>query len=508
MSEAAREPDRFTITASLMLVTLMNSLDSTIANVALPHIQGSLSAAADEVVWVLTSYIVATAMVTPVSGWFANQFGFKAVLVTSAAGFTIASGLCGLASSLPELVLFRFLQGACGAAILPLGQTVLLNVYPPSRHAQAISLWSMGSILGPLLGPTLGGYLTDAFSWRWCFLINLPVGVVAVAGLFASIPTTRWPARRLDVLGFSTLVAAAGAFQLMLDRGPGQDWFASFEIWTYLLVTVIAAWVFVTHSLTTPAPFINPAIFADQNVISGLLVMFVGTLATYGSLALTPLVTQGVMGYPVLLSGLVNTPRGVSMFLAMLITPKLMSFLDARLLMTVGIVFTLISQWQMAHFDLAMGVGPVIVASCWQGVGNSLIFVPLSATMFVTLAPRLRAEAAAFLNLVRSVAASGGISILQALALHNSRAMHASLAAHVVPTDPMFRWALDPTYWPGAVGGAARLDAEITRQATMTGYLDDFRLMLVLTLCCIPGMLLLKGRGRGGERDLSHTAIE
>jgi DHA2 family multidrug resistance protein len=507
MSEPAPEPNRFTVTASLMLVTLMNSLDSTIANVALPHIQGSLSAASDEVVWVLTSYIVATAIVTPVSGWFGNRFGFKAVLVTCAAGFTVASGLCGMATSLPELVLFRFLQGAFGAAILPLGQVVLLNVYPPERHAQAISLWSMGAILGPLMGPVLGGYLTETFSWHWCFLINVPIGAVAVVGLFVSMPATRQPSRRFDSLGFVSLVAAAGALQLLLDRGPGQDWFASLEIWTYLIVTLVALWVFVAHSLTTPAPFINPAIFADRNLVAGLLVMVVGTLATFGSLALTPIVTQGLMGYPVLLSGLVNTPRGFSMLIVMLITPKLMSVFDTRLLMAVGIVCTVISQWQMAHFDLSMGVEPVIVASLWQGVGNTLIFVPLSTTCFVTLAPHLRAEAAALMNMLRSVAASAGISMLQALAVRNTQSIHASVAAHAVPSDPVVSWSLDPLFWPGSAGGAARLDAEITREAAMAAYLLDFRLMLVLTLCCIPFMLLLRG-GRGSKPDLSQALAD
>jgi DHA2 family multidrug resistance protein len=508
MSEPGRPVNTSAVTVALMLSTLMNTLDSTIANVALPHIQGSLSAAADEVVWVLTSYIVAAAMTTPISGWLANRFGIKRVFLTAVGGFTVASVLCGLATSLPELVLFRFVQGALGAFTLPLGQTVLFNIYPPSRHAQAMSIWAMGAIAGPLLGPVVGGYITDAFSWRWCFLINLPIGALAFAGVWSFMPTeSPSERRRLDFLGFISLIIAVGALQLMLDRGPGQDWFNSREIWIGALIAAIGFWVFLAHTVTTNNPFIAPAIFRDENMVGGGVLVFVVMAVIFGSLALLPQLTQGLMGYPVLLSGVANTPRGVGMLLTMWASPRLLGWFGARPVVMVGILATGAALWEMAHFDLSMGLDPLLFASFWQGFGQGLMFVPISTLAFSTLSPENRAEAAAVFNLLRSIGSSIGISTLQALAVFNTQRVHASMAALVQATDPMFRWAIPHGYSPETVGGASALNAEITRQATMVAYVDDFRLMFLLTLLCVPLVMLLRG-APGAKVDPSEVTAE
>jgi DHA2 family multidrug resistance protein len=508
MSEADPYPNRTAITVAMTVATLMNTLDQTIGNVALPHIQGSLSAASDEVVWVLTSYIVSAAMITPVTGWLANRFGIKRVLLITVGGFTAASILCGLATSLPELVLFRIAQGAFGAFTLPIGQTVLFTIYPPSQHAKAMSIWSMGSILGPLAGPVVGGYLTETLSWRWCFFINLPLGVLSIAGIWAFMNLKDLaPRRRFDFLGFATLITSVGCLQLMLDRGPGQDWFGSREIWTYALTGLISVWVFLAHTATTRTPFIDLAIFRDKNMVSAAVLVFITMSVIFGAMALQPLLTQSLMGYPVLLSGLVNTPRGVSMMVAMAFAPRLASWFDPRLIVLTGILCTALALWQMAHFDLSMGQGPLIVSSFWQGLGQGLMFVPISTLAFSTLSATHRAEAAAVFNLIRNIGASVGISALQALAVYNGQAMHAAYAAKATPTDPMFGWALDHIFSPATLAGAEALNAEITRQATMVAYVDDFRLMFVATLCCIPFVLLLRV-GKTRNLDLKEVMVE
>jgi DHA2 family multidrug resistance protein len=498
MSQADKPVNVGAVVVSLMLATLMNTLDSTIANVALPHIQGSLSAPPDEVVWVLTSYIVAAAMTTPVSGWMANRFGLKRVFIIAVAGFTVSSALCGLSTSLPELVLFRAIQGACGAFTMPLGQTLLFAIYPPSRHAYAMSIWAAGAMVGPLLGPPLGGYITDLYSWRWCFLINLPVGVLAVAGLWIFVPSQREAApRRLDWAGFLALIMGVGGLQLMLDRGPGRDWFSSSEIWVYALTAAIAFWVFLAHTLTTREAFVPSAIFRDENMIGGGLVVFMAMALMFGSMALLPQMTQGLMSYSVLLSGLSNAPRGVGMLLAMFAMPWLMERLGPRPVMLLGVGMSDVGLWQMAHFDLSMGVEPILMASFWQGLGQGFLSVPTATIALSTLPASFRAEAASLYNLLRSMGSSIGISTLQALAIYQAQASHEAMAAQAQPADPMFRWAAGAAYAPDALAGKLALNAEITRQATMVGYIDDFRLMFVGALACVPVILLVL---RSGQR--------
>jgi DHA2 family multidrug resistance protein len=498
MSETEGVQNRAAITVCLMLATVMTALDSTIVNVALPHMQGSLSASADEIVWILTSYIVAQAMVTPITGWLANRFGIKRLFVMAVIGFTVASALCGTATSLAEIVLFRILQGCCGAFILPLSQAVLLNVYPPNGLARAMSIWSMGSLAGSMFGPVVGGYITESTNWRWCFYVNVPVGALAILGILLFLPSaTPQRTRRLDFLGFGALITSVAALQLMLDRGPGQDWFGSREIWAELLVAVIAFWVFLMHTLTTKTPFVDPAVLRNRNYLAAVVFMFIVQSMVLGTLAILPLITQSLMRYPVLLSGMVSMPRACGMVISMWLAPVVAARLGSRNTLALGTLGTAFAMWQMSHYDLAMSPTPLITAGISQGVAQGLILVPVTTIAFVTLRPQDRAEAAAMLNLVRSVGGAIGISFLQGLAAGNAQRMHASLAAHVTPSDPVFRWDIGRAFSPDTLRGAEALNAEITRQATMVAYVDDFRLMCLLTLICMPLVLLV--RARAGE---------
>jgi DHA2 family multidrug resistance protein len=494
--------NRWPITISIMLATLMNSLDTTIANVALPHIQGSVSASPDQIAWVLTSYIVAAAIMTPLTGWLADRFGRKRVFLVSIAGFTVASMLCGIATSLPEIVLFRLAQGVFGAALIPLSQAVLLDINPPEKQGQAMALWGAGVIVGPILGPVLGGYLTQDYSWRWCFFINLPVGVLAMLGVWFFISGDRSVRKKsFDFLGFGMLTLFVGAIQLVLDRGPSQDWFNSREIWIEAILAAIGLWVFVIHTLTARNPFLSRALLRDRNFVAASIFSFFVGILLFSSLALLPPLTQELMDYPVLTSGLVTMPRGLGALAAMLIVGQLSGRVDTRLVLLAGLSLSAIAFWQMTHFDLSMGSMPFIVSGAIQGLGLGLLFVPLATMAFATLTPLLRSEGSSIFTLVRNLGASVGISIMQALLISNTQVMHASLAAKVIPTDPTVRYGLPAMFDPATAAGLTALNAEITRQATMVAYIDDFKLMFVLTLACLPMLLLLREpRRTPGER--------
>src|SRR6267378_752634 len=312
-------PNRGAITASIMLATFMQGVDTTIANVALPHMQGSFSVSQDQVAWVVTSYIVAAAIMAPLTGWLAGRFGIKYVFFVSVAGFTVASALCGAATSLAQMVVYRLLQGICGAALVPLSQSVLLQINPPERHAKAMSVWGMGVILGPIIGPALGGYLTDYYNWRWVFYINLPFGVLASIGILIFIHETRHGRREaFDFFGFATLSLAIGSLQMLLDRGELKDWFSSTEIWIEATIAGLALYLFVVHTATaTVRSFLNRELLKDGNCMIGTVLMFLIGMPLYGTMNLLPTMLQDLMNYPVMTTGLVTAPRGIGTMIAM-----------------------------------------------------------------------------------------------------------------------------------------------------------------------------------------------
>ena len=499
--------NRKPITVALMLATLMNTLDSTIANVALPHIQGSVSASQDQIIWVLTSYIIAAAIMTPLSGWLSQKFGRKRMFLLSITGFTVASMLCGIATNLPEIVFFRLLQGIAGASMMPLSQNVMLDIFPPKQIPQVMAVWSSAVILGPIVGPVLGGWLTEDFSWRWVFFINLPIGILSFAGLYLFMDDDKGGRQRpFDFLGSGALIAFIGAFQLMLDRGPGQDWFDSKEIWLEATIAVISFWVFVVQTMTAKHPFFHRDLAKDANFVATTLFGFFTGALLFSSSALLPSLMQTLMGFTVIQSGWASMPRGIGSLIAFICVPVLVARFGARLVLRLGLVLSATALWQMSQFDLMMTAQPIMISGFIQGAGTGLMFAPLTVLAYVTLAPEHRTEGTIVSTMARSLGASAGISILQASVIRNSATAHAVLAAHAQPSDPVFRAAVPAMMQPDNPLGALLFNAEVSRQAGMIAYDSVFGAMVIVVFG-MSGLLLLLRRPKGaptGPIEITH----
>jgi DHA2 family multidrug resistance protein len=478
-----------------MLATFMQGVDTTITNVALPHMQGSLSASQDQIAWVVTSYIVAAAIMTPLTGWLAGRFGIKYVFLISVIGFTLASALCGAATSLLQLVVYRLLQGICGAALVPLSQAVLFQINPPERHAKAMAVWGMGVILGPIIGPALGGYLTDVYNWRWVFYINLPAGVLSAVGIAIFIHETRHGHRdAFDWLGFGALSLAIGSTQMLLDRGELKDWFGSTEIWIEATIAALAAYIFVVHTVTaSDRSFLNRDLLRDRNCMVGTVLMALIGIPLYGTMTLMPLMLQNLMNYPVVTTGLVTAPRGIGTMIAMFVVARLVGRVDIRLIIMTGLLLAGLSSWQMTGFSLQMGMAPIIISGVLQGFGLGFVFTPLSTVTFSTLPRQILTQGTAIFSLMRNVGGSVGISIVVALLAENTQIVHSRLSENLRPDNPLAHPPfLAAPYSLGTTSGIAALNAEVTRQAAMVAYLDDFKLMMIIVLLASPLLLLLR----------------
>jgi DHA2 family multidrug resistance protein len=499
MASASDVANRVPITVAMMLATVMTSLDMTIANVALPHMQGSLNAAQDQITWVLTAYIVAQAIMTPLSGWLSLRIGRKTLLVISITAFTATSMMCGLATSLWEIVLFRFLQGAAGASLIPLSQATVLDIYPREQVPQVMAVWGAGAILGPIFGPALGGWLTDNLSWRWVFFINLPVGVLALLGLFLFMSSDRGGrARPFDFVGFGALTMFIAGFQWVLDRGPGLDWFSDLEIWVAAILSLVGGWMFVVQTISAQHPFFDRALALDRNFVVCNLVGFSVGILLFSPMALLPPMLQGLMGYSVLESGLVTMPRGLGSFAAMFVVGRAMGVVDIRFILLTGLSLCGVALWQMMNFDLSMNSRPVVLSGVIQGFGTGLIFVPLSTLAFGTLAPEHRAEATSLYTLTRNLGSAIGISVMQFLFVRNSQVVHSTLAENVDPARPALQ-SLPAHLDPATLAGLQSLNGEVSRQAAMVAYVDDYRLMFFLTLAVMPLMFLMRSPRRDAQ---------
>lgn len=482
------------IALSVMVATILQALDMTIANVALPTMQGELSATQDQISWVLTSYIVATAIFMPVTGFLAARFGRKRLFVVGIGGFVIASMLCGIATSLEEIVFYRVLQGAFGAFLLPLSQTTLLDIYPPEKHGAAMAMWGVGVMIGPIMGPTLGGYFTEYYDWRWVFFINLPFGLVALAGVLSFMnETPRDSHRRLDWFGFLMLALAVGSAQMMLDRGELEDWFSSTEIIIEATIAGLALYLFVVHTLTARRPFIDPHIFIDRNIIAGFILIFVFGALLVPTMALLPPYLQVLMDYPVVTVGLVLAPRGFGAMVAFWIVSRISHIVDQRLITVAGLAIIAWSMWLMTGFNADMDSFTIVWVGAVQGFGLGMFFSPINAITFATLAPRLRGDATGLFNLVRSFGSSAGVAAVVALLSRNTQINHAELVGHVTPYNPMMQSPYLPPQWDlDSLAGLAAFNAEITRQAAAIAYINDFKLLMIVTLAAIPLVLLFK----------------
>ncbi|MBC2777702.1 DHA2 family efflux MFS transporter permease subunit [Parasphingopyxis marina] len=478
------------LTFAIMTAMMMQILDTTIANVALPHMQTSLGATIDSVAWVLTSYIVATAVAIPITGWLSDRVGSRNLFLWSVVGFIATSMLCGAATSLEQMVIFRILQGIAAAFIGPITLTAMLDINPSHKHNSALAIWSIGAVVGPVIGPLIGGWITESYNWRWVFYVNLPIGIVTLTILYVLLPTRPVVRRSFDILGFSMFALGLASLQLVLDRGQQLDWLDSPEIWIGIGAAIVGFWVFAVHMATGRNTLLSPRIFTDRNVAGSLVYMLLAGVVVFAVMALIAPMLQTVMGYPVIEAGKLLAPRGVGVIVAMATAARLMNYVDARYVVCAGWAIAAWSCYLMTQWDLTMDWRPIVTVGLVQGFGLGFIVVPINAIAFATLPPELRTEASALLNLMRNVGASIGISVTATNIARVQQISHADLATHInpstLPSMELHRLGLPPEV-------AIRLiDQEINRQALMIGYVDNFWLIMWACIIAAPTVLLLK----------------
>ncbi|MGO2353852.1 MAG: DHA2 family efflux MFS transporter permease subunit [Marinomonas foliarum] len=485
---------RIMITISVMLATIMQALDTTIANVALPNMKGAMGTTQDQISWVLTSYIVAAAICMPLTGIVAAKIGRKRLFMWSVVGFTVTSILCGAAQSLDQIVFFRLLQGVFGASLVPLSQSVLLDTYPKEKHGSAMAMWGVGVMVGPILGPYLGGLLTEYYSWRWVFYINVPFGIVAWLGLAGFLEESPLDKKRsFDLYGFVLLGIAIGSLQMMLDRGESQSWFESLEVIIEGMLAVVCGYMFLVHIFTHDHPFIDPKMFHDRNFSVGMVFIFIVGVILLSSMALLPPFMSSLMGYPVVDIGAILAPRGFGTMGAMIIVGRLANKVDARYFISLGLSLITFSMWEMTLFTTEVTAWDIIRTGMVQGVGLGFIFVPLSTISFATLNPKYRNEGTAMFSLLRNIGSSIGISVVTTYLAQRSQINHAAFADYINPFNLGLQMAQESgVYNTATTAGLAAINQVVTVQATTLAYLQDFRLMMWVSVAAVPLVFLLK----------------
>jgi DHA2 family multidrug resistance protein len=484
-------PNRALITLCVMMGNLMQSLDASIANVSLPYMQGTLATSAEEITWVLTSYVIAAAIMTAPVGWMAVRFGRKNLHVACMSGFVVASMLCGMADTLQQMVAFRFLQGMCGAALVPLSQATMLDIYPFERRAQAMAIFGMGVMVGPITGPTLGGYLTEMYNWRYVFYVNVPFGVLAVIGLLVFLPkATPRSELRFDWTGFAVLAMGVGALQLMLDRGSTLDWFSSREIIVEAVLAGLGLYLFVVHMFTAERPFLPPGLFKDRNFVCGVSMVFCTATVMLASSALMAPYLESLAGYPVETAGLSMAPRGIGTIIGMQLASRLSNLVDHRKLMACGLLTLGFALYSMSYWTPDVSQGQMVATFVMQGFGIGFVFNPMTVMAFTTLPPALRGYATSLQSLSRNIGQAVGVSVTSLMLVRSTQVSHADIASGITPFDRVLQAGdgvsrmLDPT----TRHGAAMLDQMINHQAQIIAFNNDFRLM---TFVVVPPLLLL-----------------
>lgn len=501
------------IAAAVMAATFMEVLDTSVANVALPHIAGSMSASTDEATWVLTSYLVSNAIVLPATAWLSSFFGRKRFLIACIVIFTIASGACGMAPSLGFLIVARVLQGAGGGALQPISQAVLLESFPPNRRGVAMAVFGVGVVVAPILGPTLGGWITDNYSWRWVFYINLPVGVIAIlmAQTFIEDPPYIRAARagKIDFAGLGLLAIWVAALQVMLDKGQESDWFSSGLIQILAVVGVLGFFCFLARELTAASPIVNFRVLGDRNFAVGTTMMMMLGGVLYGSIAMLPLFLQTLMGYTAVDSGLAISPRGFGSLAAMLVVGRIIGVIDSRMLIAGGFAVLGGSLLMFGQWNLQISRPEVIWPNILNGLATAFIFVPLTTLTMGTLRNEQMGNATGIFNLLRNLGGSVGISLTQTFLVRDAQGHQSSMVSHLTPFSPAYQrqlhvlaQGLRTGVGPVASGHAALgiTYSRLLRQAELWAYVDGFRLLALLCFACIPGVLLFRRpRGRGGS---------
>jgi MFS transporter, DHA2 family, multidrug resistance protein len=510
MTEAPRSINPWLIATSVMFATFMEVLDTTVVNVSLPHIAGSLSATIDEATWALTSYLVANAIILPMTGWLATRFGRKRLLMLSVVGFTAASFLCGLAPTLGSLILFRILQGATGGALQPLSQAVLLEAFPPHDRGKAMAFWALGIVVAPILGPVLGGWLTDNYSWRWVFYINIPVGIASLVmtRMFIFDPAyLRQEARRVDYWGIGMLAVGIGALQIVLDKGQEEDWFSSNVITILAVLSAVTLVALVIHEWTTDDPVVDLRVFKERSYAVGVFLMTMVGFVLYGSMVMLPIMLQTVFGYPPLQAGIAMAPRGIGSFFMMPIVGVMTGRFDARKLLTAGLCVGGVTLLWLSRLNLQAGYWDIFWPQLLQGAGMALLFVPLT-TVAMDAIPRERiGNATSLFNLMRNIGGSIGIAMTGTMLVRNQQVTTSTLGTHVSAYDPttqaMFARIRDGFMASGSdVTTATRrayaaLFGMVQRQAAMVSFIEIFQLLGILFLVLTPLVLLMKRPKRG-----------
>jgi len=492
---------------AIVLATVMQVLDMTIANVALPHMRSALGANQDTISWVLTSYIVASAITLPATGWLSDRMGRRTLYLWSVGAFVLSSILCGIAANLEEMVAFRIFQGVSGAFLSPLGQTVLLDTTPPEKRGQAMAFFGMGVVLGPIIGPILGAWLTESLNWRWVFFVNVPLGALSFACLWFLLPEVKRPARSFDFRGFLLLAVGLAALQLMLDRGQHVDWFQSTEIWLELVVALAAFWMFGVHLATAKDGLFSRVMLADRNLIIGAVIMLAMGVVLTAMMALLPIMLQSVFGYPIMDAGFLMASRGAGVLIMMGLSGRLVHYINPRIMIATGFVIIAICFREMTFWNLEISQSAMAINGFVQGIGIGMIFVPVTIIAFSTLPVRLRTDASGVLNLTRSIGASIGISLSITLLARNTATSHANLTEYITPYN---MW-IDPKVLAMAgdrvQSAMALMDLEVIRQATMIAFLNDYYLFMWLSFAVVPlAFLVKKTKNAFGEQ--APTVIE
>jgi DHA2 family multidrug resistance protein len=493
------------IAASVMLATFMEVLDTSVASVALPHIAGSLSASVDESTWVLTGYLISNAIVLPSTGWLSNFFGRRQYQIISVAVFALASALCGASTSLAMLVTARVIQGAAGGGLQPVSQAVLLESFPREKHGMAMAVYGLGIILAPLIGPTLGGWITDQYSWRWVFYINIPVSIAAVLMIHAFVEDPPYARRErnlpIDYIGFGFLALWLGTFQIILDKGQEADWFGSVWVRWFAAVSVISMLVFIIHELRSEHPLVDLRVLRNRNLAVGTFLIGLIGIVIYGTVTLLPLFLQDLLGYTAYDSGLAVSPRGIGALISLLIAGQLIGKIDSRTLIAVGLGIRALSLFMLGDLNLQIGMWNIVWPNVINGFANGFLFVPLTTLTMSTLSNEQMGRGTGLYNLTRNMGASFGVSMVTTLLVRGAQRHQAVMVGHLTPYDSSFRQFLHQFdgYFALHSGTTEALQRAydlvyemLQKQAMLLSYVDDFRLLAIVTLCCLPFLLLFR----------------
>ncbi|MBI1175732.1 MAG: DHA2 family efflux MFS transporter permease subunit [Sideroxydans sp.] len=479
---------------AVMSATIMQVLDTTIINVALPNMAGELNATPDNITWVLTSYLIGSAIFMPLTGYLTDRIGQRRYLLISIAGFVLTSALCGMATSLAEIVAFRFLQGVFGASLVPLSQSVMLQIFPGEQRGKAMAIWAMGVMVAPVMGPTLGGWLTENVNWRWTFYINLPVGILAFLLAISHVPNTDVRERRMDWLGFGSLALAIAAAQLVLDRGNQDDWFSSSTLVMATVIATLSFLFFFIYSLTGKHhPLFDLRIFRDANFLVASLVMTAIGIGFFGGMVLQSLYLQNFLGYPTFEAGLYMAPRGVASFFVMMFVGKFSNRIPPRYFIFVGICASIAGNYMMTRFSSDISTSDLILPVILQGIGMGLVFVPVSTLAFTTLPKAIAGEAAGIYSLIRAISSAVGIAILSTYLSRSSQQHWASLRGYINPYNSELADYLHPLHL-GILDekGIAITARAVFHQAQNAAYIDSFWFATANFVLMLPLLLLIR----------------